>query len=198
LRSRSSGVERQGIRSIPEDLRFGFSEEDEAVSLSRVLPKLIFSLRGQAVVLFRVSQSAHRLSPLLGAVVRYLNQVLTGADISPAASVAPGLRLPHPGGVVIGPGARLGRRCTIMQGVTLGGGRGGEFPKLGERVYVGPGAKLLGGIEVGPYASIGANAVAIRDVPARAFAAGVPAVVQRESSHAAEAPAAVPGPTPQA
>jgi serine O-acetyltransferase len=186
-------VEGQGIRAIPEDLRFGFSEEDEPVSLGRALPKLPFSLRGQAVVLFRISQSARRLSPLLGAVVRYLNQVLTGADLSPAASAAPGLRLPHPVGVVIGPGARLGRRCTLMQGVTLGGGREGEFPSLGERVYVGPGAKLLGGIEVGSYASVGANAVAIRDVPARAFVAGVPATVQRESSHAAEAPETVVG-----
>lgn len=184
-------MERQGIRSISEDLRFGFSEKNEDAPLRSVLPKLIFSLRGQAVVLFRISQSARQLSPLLAGVVRYLNQALTGADISPTASVAPGLRLPHPVGVVIGPGSQLGRRCTIMQGATLGGGRGGEFPRLGERVYVGPGAKLLGGIEVGSFASVGANAVAIRDVPARAFAAGVPAKIRGESSHAAESPADV-------
>jgi serine O-acetyltransferase len=177
-------LEQQGIRAIPEDLRFGFSDAGADASLRQALPKLMFSLRGQAVVLFRLSQSAQRLLPFLAGPIRYFNQVLTGADISPEASVDPGLRLIHPVGVVIGARCRLGRRCTIMQGVTIGAGRG-ESPRLGERVYVGPGAKLIGGIEIGSYAAIGANAVAIRDVPPRAFAAGIPAEVRREALHAA-------------
>jgi serine O-acetyltransferase len=178
-------LERQGARAIPEDLRFGFSDGGADAHLRHVLPKLVFSLRGQAVVLFRLSQSAQRLSPLLASLIRYVNQTLSGADLAPAASVAPGLRLIHPAGVVIGAGCRLGRRCTLMQGVTIGAGRG-ESPRLGERVYVGPGAKLIGGIEIGSFASIGANAVAIRDVPSGAFAAGIPAEVRREALHAPE------------
>ena len=46
--------------------------------------------------------------------------MLTGADIAYEAQVGPGLVLYHPTGVVIGPGARVGARATIMQGVTLG------------------------------------------------------------------------------
>jgi serine O-acetyltransferase len=147
-----------------------------------VAGKLALSLRVQAVVLLRVGQSLHGRAPLLAAVVRYLNQVLTGADISLDAVIGPGLVLYHPGGVVIGPECRLGRRCTIMQGVTLGGGpngRGGS-PRLGDHVYVGPGAKVIGGVEIGSHAMIGANAVVLRDVPEGAFAAGVPAVVRSQ------------------
>jgi serine O-acetyltransferase len=173
----------QGIRALAEDLRFGVAghDADRAPSLAVQLGKLALSLRVQAVVLFRLGQSARRLAPFLGAIVRYLNQVLTGADIALDAVVGPGLVLYHPSGVVIGPRCHLGRRCTIMQGVTLGegpNGRGGA-PRLGDRVYVGPGAKVIGGIDIGSHATIGANAVVLQDIPAHAFAAGVPAVVRR-------------------
>jgi serine O-acetyltransferase len=171
------------MQALVEDLRFGVAghDTDGNPSLAAVLGKLALSLRVQAVVLFRVGQSAHRLAPFLGAVVRYFSQVLTGADIALDAVIGPGLVLYHPSGVVIGPQCRLGRRCTIMQGVTLGGGpngRGGS-PRLGDHVYVGPGAQVIGGIEIGSHAKIGANAVVLHDIPAYAFAAGVPAVVRR-------------------
>ncbi len=157
-----------------------------------MLAKLALSLRVQAVVLFRIGQSARRLAPLLGAVVRYFNQVLTGADISLDAVIGPGFVLYHPSGVVIGPHCRLGRRCTIMQGATLGSGpngRGGA-PRLGDHVYVGPGAQVIGGIEIGSHAMIGANAVVLRDIPEHAFAAGVPAVVRRVESRGEQSPEA--------
>jgi serine O-acetyltransferase len=177
----------QGIRALGDDLRFGVAghESDGNPSLAAVLGKLALSLRVQAVVLFRVGQSAHRLAPVLGAVVRYLNQVLTGADIALEATIGPGLVLYHPSGVVIGPQCRLGRRCTIMQGVTLGGGPNGrgDWPRLGDHVYVGPGAQVIGGIEIGSHATIGANAVVLQDIPAHAFAAGVPAIVRRIDPH---------------
>ncbi len=176
----------QGIRALPHDLRFAVAghESDGHPALVQVLAKMALSLRVQAIVLFRIGQSAHRFSPALGAIVKYVNQVLTGADISLEASIGPGLVLYHPAGVVIGPNCTLGSRCTIMQGVTVGGGPNGSgtWPRLGEGVYVGPGAKIIGGVEVGSHASIGANAVVIRDVPAFAFAAGVPAVVRRDGT----------------
>lgn len=177
----------QGLRALSQDVRYGVAGHDaeRKPSAILVLAKLALSLRVQAVVLFRIGQSARRLSPPLGALVRYFNQVLTGADIALDALVGPGLVLYHPAGVVIGPGCRLGARCTIMQGVTLGegpNGRGGA-PQLGDHVYVGPGAKLIGGIDIGSHAMIGANAVVLADVPAHAFAAGVPAVSRRVDSH---------------
>jgi serine O-acetyltransferase len=172
----------QGIRVLPEDLRYLIAghESEERPSVARVLAKLLLSLRVQAVVLLRIGQSLHGLSPVLGAFVKYVNQVLTGVDISLEASIGSGFVIYHPAGIVIGPNCVLGRRCTVMQGVTIGGGPNGEgdWPRLGEGVYVGPGAKVIGGVEIGAHAKIAANAVVIRDVPAFAFAAGVPAVVR--------------------
>jgi serine O-acetyltransferase len=189
---RSDRAPTQGIGALREDLRFGVAGHDSEGNPSRaaVLGKLLLSLRVQAVVLFRIGQSARRVAPLLGAVVRYFNQALTGADISLQAVIGPGLVLYHPSGVVIGPGCRLGRRCTIMQGVTLGGGPngGGGSPRLGDHVYVGPGAQLIGRIEIGSHTRIGANAVVLQDVPAYAFAAGVPAVVRRADSGGGRGP----------
>jgi serine O-acetyltransferase len=180
----------QGIRALPHDLRFAVAghESDGRPTLRQVLAKVALSLRVQAIVLFRIGQSVHRFSPALGAIVKYVNQILTGADISLEASIGPGFVLYHSAGVVIGPNCTLGSRCTIMQGVTVGGGPNGSgaWPRLGEGVYVGPGAKIIGGVEIGPHASIGANAVVIRDVPAFAFAAGVPAVVRRVGTESSD------------
>jgi serine O-acetyltransferase len=180
--TRDGSVCVQGISALPEDLRFMVAghESDSRPSIAQILGKLLLSLRVQAVVLFRIGQSVHEFSPILGGLVKYVNQVLTGVDISLEASIGSGFVIYHPAGIVIGPNCTLGRRCTVMQGVTIGGGPNGEgdWPRLGEGVYVGPGAKVIGGIEVGAHAKIGANAVVIRDVPAFAFAAGVPAVVR--------------------
>jgi serine O-acetyltransferase len=176
------GDQENGICALPEDLRCCFAESGADAKLSRAIPQVLFSLRGQAVVLFRVAQSVSRLSPLLGAIVKYLSHAVTGTDIATKASIGPGLRLPHPVGVVIGADSRLGRRCTIMQGVTIGAAQG-KSPKLGDHVFVGPGAKVIGGVEIGAYASIGANSVVIKDVPAHRFAVGIPAEVRRDSRH---------------
>jgi serine O-acetyltransferase len=57
-----------------------------------------------------------------------------------------------------------------------------EFPIIGHGVFVGAGARLLGGIRLGDGSSIGANAVVLHDVPAGATAIGVPAVVRAPSA----------------
>ena len=86
--------------------------------------------------------------------------------------------MPHPNGIVVHPEARIGKNCLLFQQVTIGTGSLPGVPTLGGHVEVGAGAKLLGGIKIGDHAVIGANAVVIRDVPARAFVAGVPAQVK--------------------
>lgn len=101
--------------------------------------------------------------------------VLTGSDVGIGAQFGRNLRLPHPVGVVIHTNAVLGDDCMLMQQVTIGMLADHRTPVIGSRVYVGTGAKILGGIRVGDDARIGANAVVLQDVPAGATAVGIPA-----------------------
>lgn len=100
---------------------------------------------------------------------------VTGSDIDPNAKIGERLSLPHPNGVVVHAEATIGDDCMIMQQVTIGQLADGLAPKIGSRVYIGAGAKILGGIAIGDRASIGANAVVLCDVPADWTAVGVPA-----------------------
>jgi serine O-acetyltransferase len=84
----------------------------------------------------------------------------------------------HQGGIVIHGATQIGDDCIIRQNCTLGIrtlDRLHDAPVLAARVNVGAGAVLLGAIRIGEDAQIGANAVVLRDVPARGLAVGVPA-----------------------
>lgn len=86
----------------------------------------------------------------------------------------------HQGAIVIHGYSVIGDDCIIRQGVTLGNrtlDQPFDAPKLGKRVNVGAGAKLLGKVEIGDGAAIGANAVVLADVPAGHLAVGIPAKV---------------------
>jgi len=100
--------------------------------------------------------------------------VITGADIPINTTIAGGLVLPHPNGIVIHPSAVIGPNCLLFHQVTLGMGRDG-VPTLGAGVDIGAGAKLIGRIMVGDRAIVGANAVVLSDVPAGATVVGIPA-----------------------
>ena len=79
------------------------------------IARLLFTTRLQSVVLLRSAQWFEDVLPALALLLKYVKAVLTGADISPRASIGGGLRLFHPVGVVIGPDCRLGSNCTVMQ-----------------------------------------------------------------------------------
>lgn len=86
----------------------------------------------------------------------------------------------HAGCVIIHANSTIGDDCILRQGVTLGNrylDRSSEAPVLGQRVNVGAGAKLLGGITIGSDVNIGANAVVLCDVPEGKNALGIPAKV---------------------
>lgn len=133
-----------------------------------------FLPRLQAVALLRLSQLLARHSPALATVVKWVNGVLTGSDISWDAEIGPGLQLFHPSSVVIGPRVTIGRNCRIMQGVTLGHGHGGS-PRLGDDVFIGSNAVVVGAIDIGDHAHIGANSVVTFPVPLGARVRSQPA-----------------------
>lgn len=110
--------------------------------------------------------------------------IVTASDIQPGVRFGDGLRLPHPTGVVIHRNAVIGPGCMLMQQVTLGQLADGAAPVLGAGVYVGSGAKILGGVSIGDGARVGANAVVLQDVPAGCTAVGVPARVLRSPAAA--------------
>jgi serine O-acetyltransferase len=101
--------------------------------------------------------------------------VLTQSDVDPRATLGRRLMLPHPNGVVIHEDAVIGNDCMIMQQVTIGMIGEGEVPRIGNKVYVGAGAKIIGRVDVGDGARVGANAVVTKDVPPNWTAVGIPA-----------------------
>lgn len=106
--------------------------------------------------------------------------IVTASDINKFAGISADLQLPHPNGIVIHRDARIDGGCMIMQQVTIGQLADGSAPLIGRGVYIGAGAKVLGGIKVGDHARIGANSVVLNDVPANATAVGAPAVIKKQ------------------
>ena len=101
-----------------------------------------------------------------------------GVDIHPAARIGRGVMLDHASGITIGETAVVGDNCSILQHATLGGtGKevGDRHPKIGNGVLISVGAKVLGNITIGDEAKIAAGSVVLKDVPAHATVAGVPA-----------------------
>ncbi len=100
--------------------------------------------------------------------VMVVGQALTGAEISGAATIGPGLRLTHTGGIVVGTGVVAGANLILYSGVLLGNygpGRPGQ-PTLGDDVRVCSKASILGPVRIGDRALIGAHALVVDDVPA--------------------------------
>lgn len=136
---------------------------------------------------------AHRMwrEPGLRLPARLLSQLArwaTGIEIHPGAQIGRRLFIDHGMGVVVGETALVGDDVVLFHGSTLGGKsmrKGKRHPTLGDGVVVGAGAKILGPVWIGDEAQIGANAVVVKDVPARAVAVGVPAVVRSRPHDAA-------------
>jgi serine O-acetyltransferase len=98
--------------------------------------------------------------------------VVTGADIPLTCQIGGGLLIPHPNGIVIHPGAKIGVNCLLFQQVTLGTREQRGPPTVAGHVDIGAGAKILGPIRIGAHARIGANAVVTRDVESAAVIVG--------------------------
>lgn len=138
-----------------------------------------------AVTVYRLGQGVYALPPPLATLAKLLwkplalaTEIATGIELPPSCVIGPGFNIGHFGGIVLNGATVLGARCNLSHGVTIGAGwQDGVYgvPVVGDRVYIGPGAKLFGPIRVGSDSAIGANAVVNRDVPPGVSVAGVPA-----------------------
>jgi serine O-acetyltransferase len=116
-------------------------------------------------------------------IVSRLFMYLLGCDIGLALPET--LFLPHPFGIVIHNNARIGVDVVIGHQVTLGGrDLTCAAPLLEDGVYVGAGAKILGGVRIGRGATVGANAVVTKDVPAGTTVVGANRFLSKRSAYA--------------
>jgi serine O-acetyltransferase len=137
------------------------------------------TIKGLAIIGFRLSHHVGRKSKLGGAVVKQITHALTGADIGFGASIGPGLRILHPTGIVITDKASIGSRCTVHS-CTIGSSTDGS-PVIGDDVSIAPGARVLGDVRVDDGCHVAANAVLTRSIPGTwKVLAGVPARAIRE------------------
>ena len=115
----------------------------------------------------------HHIPLMKGIIYRHLIRTY-GLEISPGADVGGGLYIAHTVGCVLS-AEHIGENCSIISVVTIGMRNRWEFPVIGDGVFIGAGARVLGGIRVGNGAVIGANAVVIDDVPDGVTVVGIPA-----------------------
>jgi len=138
---------------------------------------------------YRVARHLHfkrrRILGKLATLYLLRQQLKTGVTLNPGTDIGPGLYIPHSGCIVINPHCKIGKNLYLSHDVLLGKAHSGKrkgTPDVGDDVFIGAGARLLGKLTVGNNAAIGANAVVLNDVPANSFVAGAPAKVVSATS----------------
>jgi serine O-acetyltransferase len=122
------------------------------------------------------------LGKVYGAVGLYL-PLVTGIFIDRRMVVGRRFHIIHPAMVLLHPEATFGDDCGIMHNVTVGTNMTGTAPTIGNDVFIGCGATILGDVTIGDGVRIAANTLVIGDVPAGAMAMGVPARVYAGHGH---------------
>lgn len=147
----------------------------------RVLARCLFLPGLVACILLRAQQKLFAKKLVrLAYLLRTVGVVLFSADFVPGMEIGPGLYLPHPMGVTMGGGLRIGDNVTILQGVTAGtrtpdGSAPAEFATICDNAIVCTNAVIVGGVRIGENAQVGANSVVLSDVADNAVVLGVPA-----------------------
>lgn len=163
---------------------YRYRNEGRMFSLAR---EYLFGTSFKYIFWFRLCQYLTRKSKFfifpafLAKILLRSKSIKFGIDISLGASIGPGLKIEHFGGIVVNSKARIGMRCSILQGVTIG--EYGGAPTIGDFVFMGPGAKIIGGLRVGNNVIIGANSVVTKDIPSNAVVVGVPGKIISEKGN---------------
>lgn len=167
--------------SMFEDIKAVYKNDPAARGFEPILyPGL------HAIIVHRyISYPLYRIR--LKFIARLISQIMrffTGIEIHPGAQIRRGFFIDHGMGVVIGETAEIGRNCVLFHGVTLGGtgkDHGKRHPTVGDNVYIGAGATLLGPIKIGHHAKIGAETVVVnKDIPPRCTVVGAPGKIVRQ------------------
>ncbi len=157
------------------------------VSSPKDICYLIFEQAIWALVVYRFGRWARTVRiPIISLVLKLIAfllfkwiEIITGISLPASARIGKGFYIGHFGGIILHSDVRIGENCSIGSGVVIGVralGKAG-VPVIGNNVYIGVGAKVLGNIKVGNDVKIGANAVVIHDVPDGATVVGIPAKI---------------------
>jgi len=164
---------------------------DRDPACPNVLTPLLYFKGFQAIVCYRVSRSLWIAGR--GDFALFLQSLISetfSVDIHPAAQIGCGILLDHATGFVAGETAVIESDVSILHAVTLGGtgkDRGDRHPKVRSGVLLGAGAKILGNVEIGEGAKVGAGSVVLKDVPPHTSVAGVPAQIIGKASEVSPA-----------
>jgi serine O-acetyltransferase len=109
------------------------------------------------------------------AIAKKLMTTITHINLCSESEIGPGLIIPHVGPIQVFPWAKIGADCAIHQVCTIGAGSKPGGPVIGDHVMIGCHSCILGPVNIGDRAKIGAGAVVVTDIPADATAIGVPA-----------------------
>jgi serine O-acetyltransferase len=185
------GTLRQVVREVASDV--GTARERDPAARRAGMIEILSSWAGvQALLAHRIAHALQEADvPLAPLGISYLSRAVTGVEIHPAAEIGDDFFIDHGSGVVIGETAEIGDRVTLYQGVTLGGTgfqRGKRHPTIGDNVTIGSGAKLLGPIEIGHGAKVGANTVVVEDVPPNSTVVGNPGHTVKVEGRKVEGP----------
>ena len=173
------------LRDLIEDIRAIYRNDPAAVGIECILYPCLHSLLAHRLI----AHPLYKLGlPFIPRLVSQVARFLTGIEIHPGAKIGPGLFIDHGMGVVIGGTAEIGKNCVLFHGVTLGGtGKhtGKRHPTVGDNVFIGTHATILGPVRIGNNVKIGAETVIINhDVPDNCTAVGAPArIVKMEGQH---------------
>ncbi|MEI7698986.1 MAG: serine O-acetyltransferase [Planctomycetia bacterium] len=166
------------LEAICADIR-AVQERDPAVKCCLI--PLLFLKGVHALTAYRFAHWLWKQGRELLAV--YLQNRISeefGVDIHPAARIGRGILMDHATAIVIGETAVIEDDVSLLHEVTLGGtgkATGDRHPKVRRGVLIGAGAKILGNVEIGEGAKVGAGSVVLKSVPAHCTVAGVPAVI---------------------
>ncbi len=159
---------------------------DRDAACQNLLEPLLFFKGFLAITTYRIAHhlwKQHRKP--LALYFQSISSEVFGVDIHPAARIGCGILLDHATSVVIGETSIVEDNVSILHEVTLGGTgkqEGDRHPIVRSGVLIGAGAKILGRVEIGTGAKIGAGSVVLNNVPPHTTVAGVPAVIVGESS----------------
>jgi len=174
-----------------DDLRFYLDADKYALDRKKSRPAINDEIWKFQILLRKVEYYKNRKTNFFSKLLLPIYQlrkhrlgIRLGFDI-PINVFGPGLRINHFGNIVVNDLARVGMWCDIHQGVNIGSNHSKDdnatlVPKIGSNVWIGPGCKIFGKIDIGDEVRLAANAVVNKSVPANTTVGGVPAKVISE------------------